>query len=183
MPAIRTLWCWGCRAVACQWHMKWRERCVFPWMCLWSGNWAFRDTASWPWAPLRIAPAVVESVADGELRELERQEAIYRRADAPFPVLAGRTVIVVDDGLATGATMRAAVRTLATSTPASIVVAVPVAAAETARSLLEEADSVVCLSTPVDFHAVSSWYEDFSQTSDEEVRSLLESASRTVFSR
>ena len=132
---------------------------------------------------MRIAPAVVESVADGELRELERQEAIYRRADAPFPVLAGRTVIVVDDGLATGATMRAAVRTLATSTPASIVVAVPVAAAETARSLLEEADSVVCLSTPVDFHAVSSWYEDFSQTSDEEVRSLLESASRTVFSR
>lgn len=146
-----------------------------------------------------IAPAAVESVAARELRELERQEAIYRcltRAgaetrrggDAPFPVLAGRTVIVVDDGLATGATMRAAVRTLRQSralsiNPRRIIVAVPVAAAETARSLLEEADSVVCISTPVDFHAVSSWYEDFSQTSDEEVRSLLESASRTVFSR
>ncbi len=89
-------------------------------------------------------------------------------------------MIVVDDGLATGSTMRAAVGALRQSNPARIIVAVPVAAAETARSLREEADGVVCLSAPSDFHAVSMWYEDFSQTSDEEVRSLLEAAGTAV---
>jgi len=124
---------------------------------------------------LGITPAMVESVAAKELLELERQERAYR-GDAPLPELAGRTVIVVDDGLATGSTMRAAVRALRQRKPKRIIVAVPVAARETAFSLRQEAD-VVCLSTPPDFHAVSMWYEDFSQTSDDEVRNLLESAS------
>jgi predicted phosphoribosyltransferase len=127
---------------------------------------------------LGISPAAVEAVATSELRELERRQRAYRgdvsQADLAGPDFAGRTVIVVDDGLATGSTMRAAVGALRQSNPASIIVAVPVAAAETARRLRKEADSVVCLSTPADFHAVSSWYDDFSQTSDEEVRRLLE---------
>ncbi|MGB6946082.1 MAG: phosphoribosyltransferase [Bryobacteraceae bacterium] len=124
---------------------------------------------------LGILPAVVESVADRELLELERQQRVYR-GQKPLPELSGRTVIVVDDGLATGSTMRAAVGALRQSKPARIIVAAPVAAAQTVRILNEEADNVVCLSAPQDFHAVSMWYQDFSQTSDEEVRNLLESA-------
>jgi putative phosphoribosyl transferase len=130
---------------------------------------------------LRISPAEVKSVAERELAELERQQRIYR-GQAPLLDLAARTVIVVDDGLATGSTMRAAVGALRQSNPAFVIVAVPVAAAETARSLREEADGVVCLSAPSDFHAVSMWYQDFSQTSDEEVSNLLESASQATFS-
>ncbi len=126
---------------------------------------------------LRISSATVESVAERERLELERRQRAYRGTKA-FPELAGRTVIVVDDGLATGSTMRAAVQALRRSNPARIIVAAPVAAAETARSLGEEADRVVCLSAPPDFHAVSTWYEDFSQTTDEEVRNLLETASQ-----
>jgi len=122
---------------------------------------------------LRIPPPAVEAVAARELVELERQQRAYRGDAPPLPDLGGRTVIVVDDGLATGSTMRAAVRALRQSGPKRIIVAVPVAAQETARSLREEAD-VVSLSTPAEFYAVSNWYEDFSQTSDEEVRSLLE---------
>jgi predicted phosphoribosyltransferase len=131
---------------------------------------------------LGISPAAVESVAARELLELERQEGIYR-SNAPHPELSGRTIIVVDDGLATGSTMRAAVGALRQSNPARIIVAVPVAAVETVRRLREEANSVVCLSAPLDFQAVSMWYDDFSQTSDEEVRNLLESASQATFSR
>jgi len=124
---------------------------------------------------LRIPPAAVEAVAATELMELERQQRAYR-GDAPLADMAGRTVIVVDDGLATGSTMRAAVRALRLSGPKRIVIAVPVAARDTALSLREEAD-IVCLNMPAEFHAVSNWYEDFSQTSDEEVRSLLASRS------
>jgi predicted phosphoribosyltransferase len=130
---------------------------------------------------LKISPAEVEAVAARELLELERQQRAYR-GNAPFPELAGRTVIVVDDGLATGSTMRAAVRALRQSGPKRIIIAAPVAASETARSLREEAD-VVCLSTPAEFQAVSTWYEDFSQTSDEEVRQLLNSASHAAHLR
>jgi putative phosphoribosyl transferase len=131
---------------------------------------------------LGISTAAVASVADTELQEIERQQRAFR-GNAPPPKLSGRTIIVVDDGLATGSTMRAAVRALRQSHPARIIFAVPVAAAETVRRLRSEADSVVCLSAPLDFHAVSMWYDDFSQTSDEEVRSFLEAsapASRTV---
>ncbi len=131
---------------------------------------------------LRISPAEVELVAARELLELERQQRTYRPAGsnaAPFPELAGRTIIVVDDGLATGSTMRAAVRALRQSGPKRIIAAAPVAAPETVRSLRAEAE-VVCLSTPADFQAVSTWYEDFSQVSDEEVRQLLESAAHAA---
>src|ERR1700733_13330898 len=114
---------------------------------------------------LGIVPADLESVAASELLELERQQRIYR-GNAPLPKLSEHTIIVVDDGLATGSTMRVAVGALRQSKPARIIVAVPVAAAETVRRLREEADAVICLSAPPDFHAVSTWYEDFSQTSD-----------------
>jgi putative phosphoribosyl transferase len=122
---------------------------------------------------LGISPAAVESVADRELLEMERQQRTYR-GNRPLPELSGRTIIIVDDGLATGSTMRAAMAALRQSHPARIIVAVPVAAAQTARELRREADEVVCVSAPVDFHSVSTWYGDFSQTSDEEVRRLLE---------
>jgi putative phosphoribosyl transferase len=131
---------------------------------------------------LGISPAAVESVAERELLEMERQQATFR-GNAPLPELSGRTIVVVDDGLATGSTMRAAVRALRQSNPARIIVAVPVAAVETVNRLRQEADSVVCLSAPPDFQAVSRWYEDFSQTSDEEVRNLLECASQATFCR
>jgi putative phosphoribosyl transferase len=122
---------------------------------------------------LGISPAAVELAAVHESLELERQQHAYR-GDAPGTELAGRNIIVVDDGLATGSTMRAAIGALRQSKPAAIIVAAPVAAAETARTLREFADHVVCLSTPPDFHAVSNWYEDFSQTTDEEVRNMLQ---------
>ena len=126
---------------------------------------------------LGISSVTLESVSDRELEELERQQRVYR-GHSPAPQLDGRTIIVVDDGLATGSTMRAAVGALRQGNPARIVVAVPVAAEEVVRRLLEEADSVVCLVSPPDFHAVSMCYEDFSQTGDEEVRKLLESPSQ-----
>ena len=131
---------------------------------------------------LGIGPSAVESVAAAELLELVRQQRTYR-GNAPPPKLSGRTVIVVDDGLATGSTMRAVVGTLRQSNPAGIIVAVPVAAAETARRIRQEADGVICLCEPPDFHAVSTWYDDFSQTSDEEVRKFLASASHAAPSR
>lgn len=124
---------------------------------------------------LQIPERIIEAVAAYEQKELERQQRAYR-GDVPFPPLAGRIVIIVDDGLATGSTMRAAVRSVRQSGPARIVVAVPVGAAETCRSLRAEADDLVCTNVPLDFHAVSLWYEEFSQTTDQEVRSLLEAA-------
>ena len=124
---------------------------------------------------LRISEQTIAEVAAQEQKELERQQRAFR-GEVPFPDLAGRTVIVVDDGLATGSTMRAAVRALRQMQPARIVVGAPVAAAETCRSLAQEADEVVCVSIPEEFRAVSMWYQEFSQTSDEEVQSLRESS-------
>lgn len=122
---------------------------------------------------LRIPPAAVQAVVQKELAELERRATLYRHA---APNVRGRTVILVDDGLATGSSMRAAVQALRSLEPARIVVAVPVAAPETCEALRAEADEVICARTPEPFYAVGLWYEDFSQTSDDEVRELLEHA-------
>jgi predicted phosphoribosyltransferase len=121
---------------------------------------------------LAIPPAAVSAVADSELQELERRDRIFR-GGRPLPELKGKTVILVDDGLATGATMEAAVTALRYLEPAQIVVAVPVGARETCERLARVADSMVCLATPAPFNAVGQWYEDFSQTTDEEVKQLL----------
>jgi putative phosphoribosyl transferase len=111
-------------------------------------------------------------VAIDEERELERRERQYRDG-LPAPDVAHKTVILVDDGLATGATMAAAAIALRDQRPARLVVAVPVAAPETCEAFREIVDEVVCAETPEPFHAVGDWYEDFSETSDEEVQELL----------
>ncbi|HET7230643.1 MAG TPA: phosphoribosyltransferase [Longimicrobium sp.] len=121
---------------------------------------------------VHVPAPVIDAVAERELAELERREIAYRD-DRPEPAIAGRTVILVDDGLATGSTMRAAVAALRTQHPRALVVAVPVAARETCESFLAEVDHVVCPLTPEPFHAVGMWYHDFSQTTDNEVRHLL----------
>ena len=121
---------------------------------------------------LRIPPDVVDGVAEREGAELERREKAYR-ADRPAIDVAGRTVVVVDDGVATGSTMRAAVAALRVRGAGRIVVAVPVGARETCEELARLADEVVCPRMPASFHAVGQWYDDFSQTTDEEIRALL----------
>ena len=123
------------------------------------------------------ADAAIEAVTTTEAAELERREQIYRDA-RPQPELRNRMVILVDDGLATGATMRAAVKALRQSGAAKIVVAVPVGPPDTCRELEGEADETICLSTPEFFQAVGQYYEDFSQTSDEDVRELLSQAAQ-----
>ena len=128
---------------------------------------------------LQISPMVIDAVARQEQIELERQERLYRD-DAPLRDFSGRIVILVDDGLATGSTMRAAVSAQRQLNPARIVVAVPVGAADTCRQLRREAGEVICLHTPEPFRAVSLWYEEFDQTSDDEVRHLLESAAQVA---
>ena len=124
---------------------------------------------------LDISAATVDSVARAETLELARREQLYRGQRPPLAI-GGRTVIVVDDGLATGATMRAAVQALRTQAPARIVVAVPVAAADTAARLRSEADEVVTVATPEPFVAVGRWYRDFEQVEDAEVRRVLAEA-------
>ena len=107
--------------------------------------------------------------------KLARRERMYNGAH-PLPPLAGRTAILVDDGLATGSTMRAAVQAVRRNEPTAVIVAVPVGAADTCASLRREADAVLCLQSPEPFHAVGLWYDRFDQTSDEEVRALLDAA-------
>jgi predicted phosphoribosyltransferase len=121
---------------------------------------------------LSISEADIHRAAAVELRELERREEVYRGGHDP-PDVAGKTVILVDDGLATGATMRAAALAVRQLHPARVVVAVPVAAAETCDDFRDVVDEIVCSVTPRPFRAVGLWYEDFSQTSDDEVRELL----------
>jgi putative phosphoribosyl transferase len=124
---------------------------------------------------LRIPEEEIDAVTVEEQRELERREREYRD-DRPAPDVRRRTVILVDDGLATGSTMRAAVAALRRQHPARIVVAVPVGAGETCADFGADADEVICARTPDPFYAVGLWYGDFGQTSDEEVRDLLELA-------
>jgi len=124
---------------------------------------------------LRIPNSVIERVTAGEQQELSRRERLYR-GDRPSADVHGKTVILVDDGLATGSTMHAAVKALRQKQAGRIVVAVPVAAGETCESLRAEADDVVCAATPEPFYAVGLWYDDFSQTTDVEVHDLLELA-------
>lgn len=121
---------------------------------------------------LGILPTAIERVAEREARELERRDLLYRGA-RPLPVVSGRIVILVDDGLATGSTMRAAVAALRQEQPSKIVVAVPIAAQESCRALRKQADEVICVATPAPFLGVGAWYRDFTQTSDEEVKELL----------
>lgn len=125
---------------------------------------------------LRISPDAIERVAVTERRELERREREYRAGYPPID-LAGRTVLLVDDGLATGSSMRAAIQAVRRLAPARVVVAVPVAPSDTARALADVADEVICAAEPERFWAVGGFYQDFEQTSDAEVRALLEQAS------
>jgi predicted phosphoribosyltransferase len=118
---------------------------------------------------------VIDAVAAEELRELERREHVYREG-RPAPDVRGRTVILVDDGLATGATMRAAATAVRERGPSRVVVAAPVGAPDACRALRAVADDTVCLLTPGWFSAVGAWYDDFSPTTDAEVRDLLERA-------
>jgi putative phosphoribosyl transferase len=128
-------------------------------------------------AALGIPDEVIASTIAREQRELERRERLYR-GDRPRPEIEGRTIILVDDGLATGASMQAAIAALREEHPSRVVVAVPVAAAETCASLRDAADDVVCCRTPYPFHGVGVWYDDFSQLTDAGVRTLLDAAAK-----
>lgn len=122
--------------------------------------------------PLHISRRTIDEVAKVEQAELERREEAYRD-DLPAPPIEGKTVILVDDGLATGATMRAAATALKEQNPRKLVIAVPVSSPRTCEEFEHEVDVVVCAATPEPFLGVGMWYRDFSQTTDEEVRQLL----------
>jgi predicted phosphoribosyltransferase len=132
-----------------------------------------------------LDPALVEQVPEQEFNralaqavsELTERERLYRGERAP-PKVAGRTVVLIDDGLATGATMRAAVEALRRQGPRQIIVAVPIASPEVCDELAREVDRMVCAATPQPFHAVGLWYDDFSPTTDDEVRQILSSTRR-----
>src|SRR3981189_3549403 len=121
---------------------------------------------------LGIPDHLIDSVTEQEQQELARRERLYR-GGRPAPDVTGRTVILVDDGLATGSTMHAAIEALRQLRPARIVVAVPTAPPETCEEMRAKVDDVICAITPEPFHAVGLWYQDFAQTTDEEVRNLL----------
>lgn len=126
----------------------------------------------------RISLTTIDRVEAREQRELDRRDALYRDA-RPFPSISGRTIILVDDGLATGATMRAAVLSLRRQQPACIVVAVPVAALSTCMTFTSLVDDLIATSTPEPFYAVGMAYEDFTPTTDYEVRALLDAARKS----
>lgn len=121
---------------------------------------------------LHITEAALEQITQKEMQELRRRLQVYR-GDSPMPDLANRTVIIVDDGLATGITAKAAIHTIKGMNPKQIVLAAPVCAWDTVEVLEQEADEVVCVETPMDFMAVGAWYRQFRQVSDQEVIALL----------
>jgi putative phosphoribosyl transferase len=133
------------------------------------------DVVTW----YRIPDAVIDDVARTEQAELERREHAYREGRSPVE-LRGRVVLLIDDGLATGSSMKAAVQAVRAREPSRVVVAVPVGAPETCRELGRIADEIICARTPEHFAAVGQWYRDFSQTTDDEVRILLHGASEAV---
>jgi putative phosphoribosyl transferase len=124
-----------------------------------------------------ISHDLIERATRREQQEIERRELLYREGRPALPVT-GRTVVLVDDGLATGATMLAAVQALRAQKPKRIIVAVPVASPEACDEFRAHVDQMVCAATPEPFYAVGAWYEDFSQTTDDEVRELLDEAAR-----
>jgi putative phosphoribosyl transferase len=126
------------------------------------------DVLGW----LQISSKTIDEVAERELRELQRRDRTYR-GDRPQPKIKDRTLILVDDGLATGSTMRAAIAVLKAQQPKEIIVAVPVAPADVCQEFKAEVDSVICLATPEPFYAIGLWYENFAQTTDDEVCALL----------
>ncbi len=126
---------------------------------------------------ISVSESTIEAVTRREERELLRREEAYR-GDRPRLDVKDLTVILVDDGLATGATMRAAVKALRRQGPKRLVVAVPTAAPDTCDEFRAEVDEILCAMTPTPFYAVGAWYEDFSQTTDEEVQQLLKAAGR-----
>ena len=129
--------------------------------------------------PLDIAQSVIDDVVEQQTKELNRRRQLYH-GDRPAPQLEGKIIIIVDDGLATGATMHAAVNALKQAKIKQLIVAVPVGASDTCAGLEEIVDKVVCLHTPFPFYAIGYWYRDFSQTSDSEVKELL-SRTKTEF--
>jgi predicted phosphoribosyltransferase len=131
---------------------------------------------------LRISSEAFDAVLAAERAELERRERLFRGSRPPLDVH-DKTVIIVDDGLATGATMRAAVEASRLRGPAEIVVAVPVAAADTCEAFRPIVDHIICLLTPAQLYAVGLWYSDFAQTSDAEVRGLLDTAAHALEAR
>jgi putative phosphoribosyl transferase len=131
---------------------------------------------------LNLTSDAIDRVAQAEQPELERRERLYRD-DRPFPNLTDQVVILVDDGLATGSTMRAAVQAVRQHRPSKVVVAVPTAAAGTCKEFRHEVDEIVCVIAPEAFRAVGQWYEEFPRTSDEDVRDLLARSSRQLVDR
>jgi putative phosphoribosyl transferase len=124
---------------------------------------------------LHLPPQQVEAITEQETKELERREHLYR-GDRAAPDIQGHTLILVDDGIATGSSMRVAIMALRQKNPRKLIAAVPVAPFTICKRLQQETDAVVCLSTPPDFYAVGEWYRDFSQISDTTVRELLDRA-------
>jgi putative phosphoribosyl transferase len=141
------------------------------------GVWVLNEEIVWRF---NISGIEIERVAQRELVELERRERAYRGEERPMIEIRNRTVILVDDGLATGASMRAAIDGVRAKRPDQIVVAVPTAAPETCALFEDLVDEVVCAETPQPFYGVGRWYQDFSQTTDEEVRMFLEQISKEL---
>lgn len=133
------------------------------------------DVVEW----LNIPEAIIDQITAQEQEELARRDRLYRE-NRPFPDLENLTIILVDDGIATGSTLRAGIGTIKQHHPQKIIVAVPVAPPSVCEQLNKEVDQVICLSQPENLHSISLWYDDFSQTSDEEVRQLLALANQQL---